>query len=177
MLTIEDPYGSTESTRVDGEGVSALLTWDSKVLTVVSILGGIKDLVRDRMKSDGIYDEFVRIAEVRPRQRHYGFLGVLLTLRRTSTAWCLTRDSRGNRPNCVSPRSRSRMLGSTILHLASSSSAACFCKKAIHSCLYCESLTKWEKLSRGESTSDNMAESRRRSIITRTVTLVILPLI
>ncbi|KFH44308.1 hypothetical protein ACRE_049480 [Hapsidospora chrysogenum ATCC 11550] len=60
---MQNPYGSTESTRVDGEGVSALLTWDSKVLTVVSILGGIKDLVRDRMKSDGIYDEFVRIAE------------------------------------------------------------------------------------------------------------------
>jgi hypothetical protein len=60
-----DPYGSTESTRVDGEGVSALLTWDSKVLTVVSILGGVTDLVREKMKQDGIYDEFIEIAEVR----------------------------------------------------------------------------------------------------------------
>lgn len=59
-----DPYGSTESTRVDGKGVSALLTWDSKVLTVVSILGGVGDLVREKMKADGIYDEFIQIAEV-----------------------------------------------------------------------------------------------------------------
>lgn len=63
-LAETDPYGSTESTRVDGEGISALLTWDSKVLTVVSILGGVTDLVRNRMQADGIYDEFVRIAEV-----------------------------------------------------------------------------------------------------------------
>lgn len=50
---------------MDGEGVSALLTWDSKVLTVVALLGGVQDLVRDRMKQDGIYHEFIRIAEVR----------------------------------------------------------------------------------------------------------------
>uniref|UniRef100_A0A8H7K666 Endo-beta-1,2-glucanase SGL domain-containing protein n=1 Tax=Bionectria ochroleuca TaxID=29856 RepID=A0A8H7K666_BIOOC len=60
---MQNPYGSTESTRVDGEGVSALLTWDSKVLTVVSILGGVGDLARERMQADGVYDEFIRIAE------------------------------------------------------------------------------------------------------------------
>jgi hypothetical protein len=49
---------------VDGAGVSALLTWDSKVLTVVSILGGVGDLVRERLKADGVYDEFIQIAEV-----------------------------------------------------------------------------------------------------------------
>ena len=59
-----DPYGSTESTRIDGKGVSALVTWDSKVTTVVALSGGVVDLVRDRMKSDGIYDEFVKITEV-----------------------------------------------------------------------------------------------------------------
>lgn len=61
-----DPYGSSESTRVDGEGVGALLTWDSKVLTVVSLLNGVQDLVRERMQQDGIYDEFIEIAEVCP---------------------------------------------------------------------------------------------------------------
>jgi hypothetical protein len=50
---------------VDGEGVSAILTWDSKVLTVVSLLGGVQDLVRERMKKDGTYNEFIQIAEVR----------------------------------------------------------------------------------------------------------------
>lgn len=60
-----DPYGSTESTRVDGELVSALVTWDSKITTVVALLGGVADLVRDRMRSDGIYNEFLKITEVR----------------------------------------------------------------------------------------------------------------
>ena len=59
-----DLYGSSEATRVDGEGMAAVLTWDSKVLTVVALLGGVQDLVRDRMKQDGIYDAFVGIAEV-----------------------------------------------------------------------------------------------------------------
>ena len=40
------------------------MTWDSKVLTVVALLEGVQDLVRERMKKDGIYDEFIRIAEV-----------------------------------------------------------------------------------------------------------------
>lgn len=61
---LQDPYGSTESTRVDGEGVSALVTWDSKVTTVVALLGGVTDLVRDRLKADGFYKEFVEIANV-----------------------------------------------------------------------------------------------------------------
>ncbi|KAL2865886.1 endo-beta-1,2-glucanase [Aspergillus lucknowensis] len=60
---MQNPYGSTESTRVDGTGVSALLTWDSKVLTVVSILGGVGDLVRERLKADSAYEEFIHIAE------------------------------------------------------------------------------------------------------------------
>ncbi|RSL90311.1 hypothetical protein CEP51_000748 [Fusarium floridanum] len=60
---MQNPYGSTESTRVDGELVSALVTWDSKVTTVVALLGGVTDLVRDRMRSDGIYDEFLKITE------------------------------------------------------------------------------------------------------------------
>lgn len=41
-----------------------MLTWDSKVLTVVSLLNGVQDLVRERMQQDGIYDEFIEIAEV-----------------------------------------------------------------------------------------------------------------
>lgn len=62
--TVIDPYGSTESTRVDGELVSALVTWDSKVLTVVSILGGVADVVREKMQADGIYEEFISVVEV-----------------------------------------------------------------------------------------------------------------
>ncbi|EWY82271.1 hypothetical protein FOYG_14381 [Fusarium oxysporum NRRL 32931] len=60
---MQNPYGSTESTRVDGKGVSALVTWDSKVTTVLSLMNGVVDLVRERMKSDGIYNEFLKITE------------------------------------------------------------------------------------------------------------------
>lgn len=62
---MSDPYGSTESTRVDGKLISALVTWDSKITTVVSLLGGVADLVRPKMKADGIYDEFIHVANVR----------------------------------------------------------------------------------------------------------------
>lgn len=64
-LCPSDPYGSTESTRVDGELVSALVTWDSKITTVVALLGGVGDLVRDKLKKDGKYNEFISITEVR----------------------------------------------------------------------------------------------------------------
>ncbi|KAK2589834.1 hypothetical protein QQS21_012493 [Conoideocrella luteorostrata] len=56
---MQNPYGSTESTRVDGKLVSALVTWDSKITTVVALLGGVGDLVRSKMKKDGIYNEFI----------------------------------------------------------------------------------------------------------------------
>lgn len=64
LINILDPYGSTESTRVDGKLVSALVTWDSKVTTVVSLLGGVGDLVRTKLKADGIYNDFITIANV-----------------------------------------------------------------------------------------------------------------
>ncbi|RAO69576.1 uncharacterized protein BHQ10_005588 [Talaromyces amestolkiae] len=56
---MQNIYGSTESTRRDGTGVSALLTWDSKVSTVNAILGGVSDLVSQKMKAENIYDTFV----------------------------------------------------------------------------------------------------------------------
>lgn len=62
-----DPYGSTESTRVDGTGASALVTWDSKITTVNAILGGVTEWTRQKMKSDGLYEEFISIATVRSR--------------------------------------------------------------------------------------------------------------
>ncbi|KFZ20061.1 hypothetical protein V501_00321 [Pseudogymnoascus sp. VKM F-4519 (FW-2642)] len=54
----QNPYGSTEGSRIDGTLVSSFVSWDSKITTVVAMLGGVQDLVRDRMKSEGIYDEF-----------------------------------------------------------------------------------------------------------------------
>lgn len=59
-----DLYGSTESTRADGKLVSALVTWDSKITTVVALLGGVGDLVRPKMKRDHIYNDFIAITKV-----------------------------------------------------------------------------------------------------------------
>ena len=43
-----------------------MVTWDSKILTVVSLLGGAKDIVREGMKKDGIYEDFLAQVNVRP---------------------------------------------------------------------------------------------------------------
>lgn len=66
---MQNPYGSTESTKRDGSAVSALVTWDSKITTVVAMLGGVGDIVSEKMKRDGIYDEFQRVT-----QREYGMV-------------------------------------------------------------------------------------------------------
>ncbi|KAH7041217.1 putative GPI anchored protein [Microdochium trichocladiopsis] len=60
---MQNKYGSTEGARIDGTGVSAIVTWDSKVLTVVSLLGGVTDLVRDKMKAENVYQDFLRITK------------------------------------------------------------------------------------------------------------------
>ena len=60
---MQNPYGSTESTRRDGTGVSSFVSWDSKVTTVNALLGGVTSLVRAKMKRDGIYEEFKQITE------------------------------------------------------------------------------------------------------------------
>jgi hypothetical protein len=58
---MQNPYGSTESTRVDGTGVSSFVSWDSKITTVAAYLGGVYDIVAEKMKRDGIYEEFVDV--------------------------------------------------------------------------------------------------------------------
>jgi hypothetical protein len=64
-----DPYGSSESTRVDGTAMSSFVSWDSKITTVNAVLGGVKDFVRIKMQQDGIYDEFISVTQV--RLKHY----------------------------------------------------------------------------------------------------------
>ncbi|EAW07211.1 endo-beta-1,2-glucanase [Aspergillus clavatus NRRL 1] len=82
---MQNPYGSTEGTRVDGKGVSALVTWDSKITTVTAILGGVTDLVRQKMKADGIYEEFVNSIEE-------AYVAVFTELKGEDVPLCLPRD-------------------------------------------------------------------------------------
>ncbi len=58
---MQNPYGSSESTRRDGTGVSAFVSWDSKISTVNAILGGVGKFTRKKMQKDNVYDEFKQI--------------------------------------------------------------------------------------------------------------------
>jgi len=44
---MQNPFGSTESTARDGSAVGAFVSWESKVTTVVALLGGVGGIVRE----------------------------------------------------------------------------------------------------------------------------------
>jgi hypothetical protein len=69
-VPIIDPYGSSESTRVDGTAMSSFVSWDSKITTVNAVLGGVTDFVREKMQQDGIYNEFISVIQVRIKALH-----------------------------------------------------------------------------------------------------------
>ena len=69
---MQNPYGSTESERVDGTAVSSFVSWDSKITTVSALLGGVVDLVRSKMEVDGIYGDFLRVLDVSLQQFDVG---------------------------------------------------------------------------------------------------------
>jgi hypothetical protein len=83
---MQNPYGSTESTRIDGTAISSFVSWDSKITTVNALLGGVTDFTRQKMKSDGIYGEFIAIT-----QREYG--RVFTSLKGEDQPLCLPKDS------------------------------------------------------------------------------------
>lgn len=60
-------YGSTAAARRDGSLVARFVSWESKAPTLLALIGRFADLVRDSMKRDNIYDEFMRVIE-----REYG---------------------------------------------------------------------------------------------------------
>ena len=62
-----DPYGSSESSRIDGTATSSFVSWDSKITTVNAILGGVKKFVKKKMRDEGLYEEFISIVQVSQR--------------------------------------------------------------------------------------------------------------
>lgn len=52
-------YGSIEALLVDGTEISPMTTWDSKITTVIGMMGGLTDLVSRKMQHDNIYTAFV----------------------------------------------------------------------------------------------------------------------
>lgn len=62
-------YGSTEAINVNGTEICPLTTWDSKITTVLAMLGGVGDIVGEGLKSEidstgefkSSYDRFVYV--------------------------------------------------------------------------------------------------------------------
>lgn len=52
---MQNKYGSTEAINVNGTEISPLITWDSKITTVLAMLGGIGPLVEIGLKAE--FDE------------------------------------------------------------------------------------------------------------------------
>jgi hypothetical protein len=55
--------------------MSSFVSWDSKITTVNALLGGVSDLVRKKMKTDGIYDKFIAVTQVRNLSLTHSLLG------------------------------------------------------------------------------------------------------
>jgi hypothetical protein len=66
---MQGPYGSTEAINVNGTEISPLVTWDSKITTVLAMLGGVGGITKNALKkeSDLIYgtsfDRFVYVLD------------------------------------------------------------------------------------------------------------------
>ncbi len=64
---MQSKYGSTEAINANGTEISPLTTWDSKITTVLAMLGGIGDLVGRGLKQEldslhgNAYKRFVHV--------------------------------------------------------------------------------------------------------------------
>lgn len=51
-------YGALEATSIDGKDISPVMTWDSKITTVLAVMGGNRDIIRDFLIKNNIYEPF-----------------------------------------------------------------------------------------------------------------------
>lgn len=58
---MQNQYGSTESISLDGKEICPLLTWDSKITTIVAMYGGIQRIIRKALIKENLYQRFVHI--------------------------------------------------------------------------------------------------------------------
>ncbi|CAK63157.1 unnamed protein product (macronuclear) [Paramecium tetraurelia] len=57
----QNAYGSTEGVVVDGTSVAPFVTWDSKMTTVLGMLGGIFDYTAKKLNVEGNYNLFLKV--------------------------------------------------------------------------------------------------------------------
>jgi len=55
---MQGPIGSTEAITINGSYISPLTTWDSKITTVVAILGGVDNINRRILNRLGFFSRF-----------------------------------------------------------------------------------------------------------------------
>lgn len=58
---MQNQFGSTESISLDGKEICPLLTWDSKITTVVAMYGGIHRIIRKVLIKENLYQRFIHI--------------------------------------------------------------------------------------------------------------------
>lgn len=69
---MQGPYGSTESMKIDGSDICPLVTWDSKITTVLAMLGGVGGIVEKALRGDvtsggkSAYEDFVQVGVAPP---------------------------------------------------------------------------------------------------------------
>lgn len=51
-------YGAIQATSIDGKDISPVMTWDSKITTVLAVLGGNRDIIREYLKQNNKYQIF-----------------------------------------------------------------------------------------------------------------------
>jgi hypothetical protein len=58
---MQNCFGSTEAANTTGYDVSPLVTWDSKITTVLAMLGGVVNLNRNVLQQTNTYDRFTYV--------------------------------------------------------------------------------------------------------------------
>ncbi|EGC39213.1 hypothetical protein DICPUDRAFT_75224 [Dictyostelium purpureum] len=58
---MQNPYGSTESTNIEGDEISPVITWDSKITTVLSMLGGVSEINYNYLQLNSNFSRFYDI--------------------------------------------------------------------------------------------------------------------
>jgi hypothetical protein len=77
---MQGPLGSTEAINVNGTMISPVVTWDSKITTILAMLGGISQYVREGLIKEGRYDRFYSIVDREWRRAFPTIRGTTLLL-------------------------------------------------------------------------------------------------
>ncbi len=59
----ESKYGSTEGILITGTEISPMTTWDTKITTVLGIVGGMSDIISAQLRRDQVYITFLKRVE------------------------------------------------------------------------------------------------------------------